>query len=150
MTAHDPVDRHEPPGSRPVGWSASPAPVRRVLVVEDNPDTAETLREMLLLWNHDVEVAHDGRTGVEKARAFHPDIVLCDIGLPEMDGYEVARTIRADPALADTYLVAVTGYALPDDRRRAAEAGFSKHLAKPVAVDVIEDVVSHAPIGGGR
>ncbi|BDG01235.1 hypothetical protein AMOR_02310 [Anaeromyxobacter oryzae] len=116
-------------------------------MVEDNPDTAETLREMLLMWNYEVEVAHDGRTGLEKARAFLPDVVLCDIGLPEMDGYAVARAIRADPSLSGTYLVAVTGYALPEDRRRAAEAGFSRHLAKPVAVDVIEEVVSGAPSG---
>jgi two-component system, chemotaxis family, CheB/CheR fusion protein len=119
---------------------------RRVLVIEDNRDTADTLREMLLMWDHEVEVAHDGRAGVEKARAFHPDVVLCDIGLPELDGYEVARALRADPVLRHVYLVAVTGYALPEDRRRAAEAGFSRHLAKPVAVDVIEEVVSNAPV----
>jgi PAS domain S-box-containing protein len=117
----------------------------RVLVVEDNADAADTLREMLLLWNHDVEIAHDGGEGLEKARAFHPEIVLCDIGLPVLNGYEVARAIRADPALAATFLVAVTGYATPEDQRRASDAGFNRHLAKPVPVDVIEEVLATAP-----
>jgi len=123
------------------------APMRslRVLIVEDNVDAAETLRELLLMWGHEVEVAHDGAAGVELARAFRPEILLCDIGLPVMDGYEVARAIRADPALASTFLVAVTGYALPEDQRRAAEAGFSRHLAKPVAVETIEELLATAP-----
>jgi PAS domain S-box-containing protein len=118
---------------------------RRVLIVEDNRDAADTLREMLLVWDHEVEVARDGRDGVERARAFHPDVVLCDVGLPVLDGYEVARAIRADPSLAGTYLVAVTGYASSDDQRRAADAGFHRHLAKPVPVDVIEEVLATSP-----
>jgi PAS domain S-box-containing protein len=120
-------------------------PSRRVLVIEDNADAAETLREMLEMWGHEVAVAHDGRAGVEKARAFRPDVVLCDIGLPVMDGYEVARAIRADPELASTFLVAVTGYALPEDQRRAAEAGFIRHLGKPVPFEVMEEVLATAP-----
>jgi PAS domain S-box-containing protein len=122
---------------------------RRVLVIEDNLDAAETLREMLEMWGHEVAVAHDGRVGVEKARAFAPDVVLCDIGLPVMDGYEVARAIRADPEIASTFLVAVTGYALPEDQRRAAEAGFIRHLGKPVAIEVMEEVLATAPRLGG-
>ena len=118
---------------------------RRVLVVEDNEDAADTLREMLLAWDQEVEVARDGRDGVVRARAFRPDLVLCDVGLPGIDGYEVARTIRADPGLSGTYLVAVTGYASSDDQRRAADAGFHRHLAKPVPVDVIEEVLATAP-----
>jgi two-component system, chemotaxis family, CheB/CheR fusion protein len=120
-------------------------PRHRVLVVEDNVDAAETLREMLLLWDHEVEVAHDGRLGVEQARAFLPDVVLCDIGLPGMDGYEVARALRADPALAGVFLVAVTGYASPEDARRAASAGFDLHLGKPVPLEVLEEVLATAP-----
>ena len=118
---------------------------RRVLVVEDNEDAADTLREMLLAWDQDVEVARDGNDGVARARAFQPDLVLCDVGLPGLDGYEVARTIRADPSLAGIYLVAVTGYASSDDQRRAADAGFHRHLAKPVPIDVIEEVLATAP-----
>jgi two-component system CheB/CheR fusion protein len=91
---------------------------------------------------HEVAVAHDGRAGIEKVRAFRPDVVLCDIGLPEMDGYDVARAIRADDSLRRTALVALTGYALPDDQRRAAEAGFDHHLAKPVTSDEILQVLA--------
>jgi CheY-like chemotaxis protein len=120
-------------------------PHHRVLVVEDNLDAAETLQEMLLLWDHEVEVAHDGRAAIEKARAFRPDVVLCDIGLPRMDGYEVARALRADPELASVFLVAVTGYASPEDARKAAGAGFDRHLGKPVPIEVVEEVLATAP-----
>ena len=125
-------------------------PRHRVLVVEDNLDAAETLREMLQLWDHEVEIAHDGRGGVERAREFHPDVVLCDIGLPGMDGYAVARAFRADPALASAYLVAVTGYASPDDARRAVGAGFDMHLGKPVPIEVLEEVLATAPSASAR
>jgi signal transduction histidine kinase/CheY-like chemotaxis protein len=121
-------------------------PRHRVLVVEDNLDAAETLREMLLMWDHEVEVAHDGREGIDKARAFQPDVVLCDIGLPVMDGYEVARAIRSDPELSSAFLVAVTGYASHEDARRAAGAGFDRHLGKPVPVEVLEEVLATAPL----
>jgi PAS domain S-box-containing protein len=118
---------------------------RRVLIVEDNPDAADTLREVLLVWDHEVEIARDGVEGIEKARAFRPDLVLCDLGLPRLDGYEVAKALRADPALSGVYLVAVTGYASSADQRRAADAGFNRHLAKPVPMDVIEEVLVTAP-----
>jgi signal transduction histidine kinase len=117
---------------------------RRVLVIEDNPDAAEMLRDVLELADHDVEVACDGRAGLARARALRPDLVLCDIGLPEMDGYAVAREIRRDPGLAATLLVAVSGYALPDDVQRAAEAGFDRHLAKPVSMDDLGEVLAAA------
>jgi two-component system CheB/CheR fusion protein len=120
-------------------------PRRRVLVIEDNVDAADVLREMLLIWDHEVEVARDGREGLLKARSFRPDLVLCDIGLPGMDGYEVAEAIRSDPSIASTYLVAITGYASPDDERKVARAGFHRYLPKPVPVDVIEDVLLSAP-----
>ncbi|HET6410823.1 MAG TPA: ATP-binding protein [Anaeromyxobacter sp.] len=132
-----------------VGTLPPPSPVRvprrRVLVVEDNLDAAETLRELLLTWEHEVEVAHDGIEAVARAHDFRPEVVLCDLGLPRLDGYEVARALRADPSLVGTYLVAVTGYASADDQRRAVEAGFNRHLAKPVPVDVIEEVLATAP-----
>jgi CheY-like chemotaxis protein len=140
-----PLDAHEPAQASPPERAPVQMAHRRVLVVEDNLDAAETLREMLLIWEHEVEVAHDGRAGLSRVRAFRPDVVLCDVGLPELDGYAVARAIRADPEIAATYLVAVTGYASPDDQRRAADAGFDRHLAKPVPVDVIEEVLATAP-----
>ncbi|BDG05482.1 hybrid sensor histidine kinase/response regulator [Anaeromyxobacter oryzae] len=114
---------------------------RRVLVIEDNVDAAETLRLLLEMGEHEVAVAHDGVTGLARARAFRPDLILCDLGLPGMDGYAVARAIRADPALAAVDLVAISGYALPDDRRAALEAGFDAHLAKPVPLDRLEDAL---------
>ena len=140
----------ERPALRGPPRTAVTMPRRRVLVIEDNLDAAETLRDVLLTWDHEVEVANDGREGVEKARAFRPDVVLCDIGLPVMDGYEVARALRADPALASAFLVAVTGYALPEDQLRAAEAGFDRHLGKPVPMDDIEEVLATAPQRGRR
>ena len=133
-----------PPPPRPARM-----PRRRVLIVEDNQDAADTLREMLLVWNQQVEVARDGLEGLAKARTFRPDLVFCDLGLPRLDGYQVARAIREDPALgATTYLVAVTGYASIEDQRRAADSGFNRHLAKPVPVDVIEEVLATAPRAG--
>ena len=93
-----------------------------------------------------MEVVHDGTIGLERARSFHPDVVLCDIGLPGMDGYAVARALRADPASSSAYLVAVTGYASPEDARRAAGAGFDLHLGKPVPIEVLEEVLATAPV----
>jgi signal transduction histidine kinase len=104
---------------------------RRVLVVDDNVDAAESLCDVVAFLGHAVEAVHDGPTAVARARERHPDVVLCDIGLPGMDGYEVARRIRADPGLAGVRLVAVSGYAQPEDRARARQAGFDDHVAKP-------------------
>jgi two-component system CheB/CheR fusion protein len=116
---------------------ASAAPCR-VLVIEDNEDAADTMREVLELGEHSVEVAYNGPDGVEKARAFHPDVVLCDIGLPKMDGYQVARAMRADPELGGIALIAVSGYAQPEDVAMARDAGFDAHLAKPPSIEDLE------------
>jgi PAS domain S-box-containing protein len=122
------------------GLGATAAP-RRVLVIDDNEDAANTLREVLQLDGHLVEVAYTGREGLEKARAFRADVVLCGIGLPGMDGYEVARTMRADPGLRGVGLVALSGYAQPEDVEMAREAGFDAHLAKPPSIDALERVL---------
>lgn len=114
---------------------------RRVLVIEDNKDAADTLQEVLEMQGHEVAVAYSGPDGIAKARQFRPDLVFCDIGLPGMDGYEVARRFRADEELKDTHLIALSGYALPEDLRRAAEAGFERHIAKPLTLATIEKVV---------
>ena len=114
-------------------------------MIEDNVDAADSLREALELGEHDVAVAYDGLEGIEKAREFHPEVVLCDIGLPGVNGYEVARAFRADPALKGTFLVALTGYARPEDLRRAAEAGFDQHLAKPPSLEKLEQILIGAP-----
>jgi PAS domain S-box-containing protein len=134
----------EPPP--PVDAPAS----RRVLIIEDNYDAAESLRDVLELDGHSVETAPDGPDGLAIARRFAPEIVLCDIGLPGMDGFEVARAIRADAALRATFLVALTGYATPEDVARAREAGFDTHLAKPPSIDAVERLVARAPAAGAR
>ncbi len=125
----------------PTPVDASPR-VRRVLIIEDQADAAQSLREALELCGHQVEVAENGPAGLSRARAYCPEVVLCDIGLPGMDGYEVARAFRADEALKDAFLVALSGYALPDDVLRAAEAGFDRHLAKPPSLDKLEELLS--------
>ncbi len=116
---------------------AVPGGTRRVLVIEDNEDAAETLRLALAMGGHKVDVAGSGPEGVEKARAHVPDIVLCDIGIPGFDGFEVARRLRPDPRLGRTTLVAVSGYATAEDRRRSVAAGFDDHLAKPVDMQAL-------------
>jgi len=118
---------------------------RRVLVIEDNVDAADSLGEALELSDHEVEVAYSGSEGLEKAYRFKPNVVLCDIGLPGMDGYEVARAFRSDETLKRTYLVALSGYALPDDLERAANAGFDRHLAKPPSLEKLEELFAEAP-----
>lgn len=122
----------EPPAPVAAVPRPSAAPKARVLVVEDNEDAAEMLRELLCMAGHDVDVAHSGPDGLTRARERKPDVVLCDIGLPGMNGYEVARALTSVFDGARPRLVALTGYASPEDRKRAREAGFDAHLAKPV------------------
>jgi PAS domain S-box-containing protein len=105
---------------------------RRVLVVEDNHDVAETVRDLLRLNGHEVELADTGPAGVAAARRFRPEVVLCDIGLPGCDGYAVARALRQDPVTASARLIAISGYGQEEDERRSHEAGFERHLTKPV------------------
>ncbi len=119
-----------------------PAGARKVLVVDDNVDAAESLCDVVAFLGHSVEAVHDGPTAIARAHEHHPDIVLCDIGLPGMDGYEVARAIRADATLAGMKLVAVSGYAQPEDRARAAQAGFDAHVAKPADPAMIGRLLS--------
>jgi PAS domain S-box-containing protein len=115
---------------------------RRVLVVDDNRDAAESLAELVAAFGHEVEIAHDGPSAVERARASPHDFVLCDIGLPGMSGYDVARALRADPGAGFGRLVAVSGYAQPEDQRRASEAGFDLHVAKPPDPSELERLLS--------
>ncbi|MFL5261959.1 MAG: ATP-binding protein [Anaeromyxobacteraceae bacterium] len=115
----------------------APVAARRILVIEDSVDAGESLAELLRLAGHDVAVARTGREGIALARAQRPDVVLCDLGLPDVSGLEVAAALRADETLAPMRLIALTGYALPDDRRRAEQAGFDGHLAKPPALDAL-------------
>lgn len=104
----------------------------RVLLVDDNVDAAVTLAQLIGLWGHEALIAHEGSTAIELARRERPDVVLLDIGLPGMDGYEVARHLRAASETRDALLVAVTGYSQKSDRERALDAGFQHHLVKPL------------------
>jgi two-component system CheB/CheR fusion protein len=130
----------------PISEEAVRRAPRRVLVIEDNADAAESLRSVLEFMGHRVQLAGDGRTGVQRAREFEPEIVFCDIGLPQMDGYAVARALRAESKLRDVFLVAMTGYALPEDQRKAAEAGFHEHVAKPPSIERLEDLLARASL----
>jgi two-component system CheB/CheR fusion protein len=96
---------------------------------------------VLQLDGHEVAVAYNGPEGLAKARSFRPEVVLCDIGLPGMDGYDVARAFRASQSLKGAFLVALSGYALPDDLQRAREAGFERHIAKPPSIEQIAEVL---------
>jgi PAS domain S-box-containing protein len=109
-----------------------PGTPTRVLVVEDNHDGAEALAEILRLWGHQVEVVHDGVAAVTAARLYQPDVILLDIGLPGMDGYQVAEALRTLPNLPQPRMIALTGYGQETDRRRSSQAGFDHHLVKPV------------------
>jgi signal transduction histidine kinase len=113
----------------------------RLLVVEDHRDAAESLRALLELLGHEVAVAHSGPEGVRTARAMQPEIVLSDIGLPGLDGYGVARALRADPRTARACLIAITGYGQEEDRCRARQAGFDYHLTKPVAPETLQKLL---------
>jgi CheY-like chemotaxis protein len=107
----------------------------RILVVEDNRDAADSLRLLLELDGYEVVVAYSGPDGVRAAEPFRPDVVLCDLGLPGLDGYGVARELRANPATAQARLIAVTAYGEDEARRCGHEAGFEQHLVKPVDPD---------------
>ena len=101
-------------------------------MVDDNADAAESLTELLRVYGHDARMVHDGIAALELVPSFRPDVVFLDIGMPGMDGYEVARRLRRVPGGADARLIAVTGFGRDEDRRRSHEAGFDRHVTKPL------------------
>jgi len=115
---------------------------RRVVVVEDNPDIRETLRMLLSLWGHEVALASDGHSGVDRVLEERPDVALIDVGLPGMNGYEVARAIRKRIPDRAIRLIAVTGYGQPSDRELATQAGFDMHLLKPISPTVLQRLLA--------
>ncbi len=129
----------------PAGAEAQPRTRRRLLVVDDNRDFANTLSMLLETFGHEVRTVYDGRAAVPMATDYQPDAVLLDIGLPGMNGYEIARALRSTPALAQLTLVAFTGYGQDEDRRRVREAGFDFHLVKPVEVAELTRVIDALP-----
>ncbi len=131
------IAKPEPPAGAP--------PPRRVLVVDDNVDTAESMALLLSLKGYDVATAHDGPAALKKAASFHPEAVLLDIGLPGLDGYQVATRLRGRRRTAKALLVALTGYGQDEDRSRALAAGFDYHLTKPVDPQAIYDLLAPPP-----
>ena len=113
-----------------------------ILIIEDNPDVATSLCMVLELKGHDVTVANDGTVGLEKVRAERPDVVICDIGLPEMDGFAVARSITSEAELDSICLIALSGYARPEDRKKSKAAGFDFHLAKPPDMKKLDEILA--------
>ncbi|HYF20226.1 MAG TPA: ATP-binding protein, partial [Ramlibacter sp.] len=126
------------------GNAAGGSGAHRILVVEDNRDGLETLVALLEMLGHEVAGAADGREALEVARSFRPRIVLLDLGLPVLDGFEVARALWEDPELRNVYIAALTGWGAESDRRRTAEAGFDAHLTKPVELPALEAVLRQA------
>ena len=114
----------------------------RVLVVDDDHDTAESLEIFLRHAGHHVTVAHDGLSGLKAARGETPDVVILDIGLPECDGYEVARRLRREASLADVTLVALSGYGTDGDVGQSRAAGFDYHLVKPVEAELLQEIIA--------
>jgi CheY-like chemotaxis protein len=108
----------------------------RILIVDGNVDTAHGLARLLKLLGNDIRTAHDGPAAITGALAFRPEFILLDIGLPGMDGYQVARRLRQE-GFADTMIIAISGYGHVDDRLRSREAGFNHHLVKPVDYDAL-------------
>jgi PAS domain S-box-containing protein len=117
---------------------------RRMLVVDDNVDSAESMALVLRLRGHEVRLSYDGQSALEEAQSFRPEVMFLDLDLPKMDGYEVARRLRLEPAMRDMTLVAMTGYGQEEDRQRTQEAGFQLHLVKPVDFNKVEVLLSSA------
>jgi CheY-like chemotaxis protein len=115
---------------------------RRVLIIEDNDDVREMLRVSLSRSGHIIYEARDGESGVQLAKEVHPEVILVDIGLPGIDGYEVATRLRNTPELRTSSMVAISGYGQPQDKQRALDAGFDTHLTKPVPPEAIDEVIA--------
>ncbi|HKB37115.1 MAG TPA: PAS domain S-box protein, partial [Gemmataceae bacterium] len=138
----------EAPRGGPTGAGPEPAPVRvsrRVLVVDDNVDAAESLAMLVRLWGHQVWMTHTGPEALTAAVEYRPEVLLLDIGLPGMNGYQIARELRQQPEFVRALIIAVTGYGQEDDLRRSAEAGFDHHLTKPVDPEQLQTLIGRAP-----
>lgn len=128
--------------------AAAPAiTARTILIVDDNVDAAQSLAAVLQLFGHEARCVYDGHSALENARADPPEVVICDIGLPEMDGYDVARRMREISQLSSLHLIALTGYGQPQDRQRALASGFDHHLVKPVEPEQIRALIAAGPEG---
>jgi CheY-like chemotaxis protein/two-component sensor histidine kinase len=141
------LEEERPPAARAPAARPAPTPSLRILIVDDNEDGAESLALLLQLGGHETHTAHDGLEAVEAAERLLPDVVLLDIGLPGLNGYEVCHRIRGTPWGRDLMIVAVTGWGQDVDRRRSREAGFDTHIVKPVDHDALLKLLSSLPSG---
>jgi CheY-like chemotaxis protein len=139
---------HERPSQNVPAAAPAPAPAssKRVLIVDDNEDSSELLSALVQRLGHQTEVAYEGTRALQLAEEFAPHIVFLDIGLPGMNGFEVARRMRQLPACASIPIIAVTGYTRESDRQEAASAGFTEHFAKPIALERLRGVLDAAAV----
>jgi signal transduction histidine kinase len=146
FTVHLPLVRGQEQESESSRASADPGGTakvpRRVLIADDDADSTETLRVLLQMAGHEVRTASNGQKAVEAAEQFHPDVALLDIGMPELNGYEVAARIRAQPDGRSVLLLALTGWGQDTDRQRAADAGFDHHITKPADLEMLERILA--------
>jgi CheY-like chemotaxis protein len=126
---------------------APTAAKRRILVVDDNADVADSLAMLLRLDGHEVETAYSAPGTFEAVQRMRPEAIFLDIGLPQMDGYEIARRLCADPVAKRAHLIALTGYSQERDRERAREAGFGAHLVKPANIEAVNEILASLPTG---
>jgi CheY-like chemotaxis protein len=139
-----PPKASSPPGDPQgaVGDRLAQATTRRVLVVDDNEDAAQSTAELLRLFGHEVFIAHEGTSALAERARLKPDVVLLDISLPDIDGYEVARRMRGEAEQTSMVLVAMTGWGNEEDKQRANDAGFDQHWVKPVSIDKLKDIAA--------
>jgi CheY-like chemotaxis protein len=126
----------------PRGHKLSDASTRRILLVDDNRDAANSLGTLLKFLGADVKIAYDGQSALESLRICRPSVILLDIGMPGLDGYEVARRIRQDAEFSHLVLIALTGWGQEQDRRRTRDAGFDHHLVKPVELGALHGLLA--------
>jgi CheY-like chemotaxis protein len=130
------------------GYESPRSARRRVLVVDDNADALESLSRLVKHMGNEVRRAHDGLEAIDVAREFQPEIVLMDLGMPNMNGYEAARRLRLEPWAQDVAIIATTGWGQEEDRRRSADAGFDRHLVKPIQIDSLREALCLCPRRG--
>jgi CheY-like chemotaxis protein len=138
------------PAQPPAASEAPAAAPLRVLVIDDSQDVAQTIGWMLEEMGHDYRLLHDGREALDAARAYQPDAILLDIGMPGMNGYEVCRMLRRDERLGSVPIIAQTGWGQEKDKASAAEAGFDHHLVKPVGFGALEALLASLTVPDAR
>ena len=143
------VEAPKPPPSEPTASQPTTTTGRRILVVDDNWDSAESLAMLLQIAGNETHTAHDGLEAVEAAERFRPDVVLLDIGLPQLNGYDVCRRIREQPWGKTMVLVALTGWGQEEDRNKSKDAGFDAHLVKPVDYGALMKLLASLPLEEG-